>query len=154
MSYWSLLIYIAILQFLSSLWIKSRLEKSIEHEYSRKLEDYKFSLRRKAEAAKIAELFAKWIKYGGNERTLISDKEQQRNYYEELNRLSYELTLWVEDQVLIKKIARLLQRQDGHVTIEKIIVQIRKLILDKNGEDITEEDVTHWPKDFQDFHAN
>jgi hypothetical protein len=42
------------------MWLKSRLEKSIEHEYNRRLADYQRELRKRDRAAMIAELFAEW----------------------------------------------------------------------------------------------
>ena len=52
------LLGIAALQFLLGIWIKSRLETSIKSEYDKLLEDYRFDLKAREQAAKVAEYMA------------------------------------------------------------------------------------------------
>ena len=49
-------------------------------------EDYKFDILKRQQAEKIAELFAKWIKYGEGIKNLSLD--EKRDYFEKLNQLT------------------------------------------------------------------
>ena len=43
---------VGALQFLTGLWIKTRLESSIKHEYDRQLEEFRAEIRRREQAAR------------------------------------------------------------------------------------------------------
>ena len=49
---------IGIIQFLASKWLEGRLTQSIKHAYDRKLEEYRFEMRRREQAARVAKLLA------------------------------------------------------------------------------------------------
>src|SRR5258706_15215200 len=100
------------IQFLLANWIRTRLEQSIRHEYDKKLEDYRFSQVQRQKADMIATFFAKWIKYRGKERDFLDDKELI-NYYEELNKMSLEISLWINDGEILTDIMSRTQLKDG-----------------------------------------
>jgi hypothetical protein len=66
----SLTVLVGIFQFLSSMWLEARLKASIEHEYDRKLEDYRFEMRRREQAARVAKLLAMSFRPGVGEDVL------------------------------------------------------------------------------------
>ncbi len=137
-------IAIGILQFLLANWIKSRIEQSIQHEYDKKLEDYKFSQLQRQKAESIANLFAFWIKYRGNENTLLSKKEQFE-YYENLNRMSIELALWIKDVPLLNDIMTRLQNNPEAKSIHQLVGEVRKLILNDEKDTFDSNQVVLWP---------
>jgi hypothetical protein len=136
-------ILVIIVQFLLSNWIKSRLEKSIEHEYSKKIEDYRFSILQREQASKIASLLAKWAKYSAKEKTILKEKELY-DYYEELTRLSYEISLWINDEELVKKIMVRLENKEGAPQNKELLIKIREHILGKKTKQLKAENIIHW----------
>lgn len=139
-----LAILLGVIQFLLANWIRTRLEQSIQHEYAKKLEAYKFSQVERQKAEMIATFFAKWIKYRGKEREFLTDKELI-DYYEELNKLSFELTLWIKDEEVLNEIMNRTQLKDGVGDIFSIITRIRKLILDIKNDKFDYKNITNWP---------
>jgi hypothetical protein len=139
-----LVLLFGIIQFLLSNWIKSRLEKSIEHEYAKKLEDYKFTQLQRQKAEMIANFFAKWIKYRGKEREFLNDKELI-DYYEELNNMSLELCLWIKNEEVLNEIMARTQLKDGSGNIWSITGKVRKLILDIKDDSFDSNNITIWP---------
>lgn len=137
-------IVLGIIQFLLANWIKIRLEQSIQHEYDKKLEDYKFSQLERQKAEMIATFFAKWIKYRGKERDFLNDKELI-DYYEELNRMSLEITLWIKDEEVLNEIMSRTQLKDGVGDIFSITTKIRKLILNLKNDKFDYKNITNWP---------
>jgi hypothetical protein len=139
-----ILIGIGVLQFLLANWIKSRIEQSIRHEYDKKLEDYKFSQLQRQKAESIANLFAFWIKYRGNENTLLSKKDQFE-YYENLNRMSIELALWIKDVSLLNDIMTRLQNNPEAKSVHQLVGEVRKLILNDAEDTFDSNQVVLWP---------
>lgn len=134
---------LAVVQWLVSNWIAKRLEKSIQHEYDKKLEDYRFQQLRRQKAEVIACLFSRWIKYRGNEGEYL-EKDELINYYEELNRMSLEMCLWINDEKILVDIMSRLQNKVDAKDIRTLIGQIRKIVFDTNDNfDINE--IVIWP---------
>ncbi len=140
---------LCLVQWLLLKWIAARLEQSIRHEYEVKLEDYRFEqlLRQKAES--VAALFSRWIKYRGHELELLSTNELS-TYYEDLNRMSFELVLWVKDDALLNEIMHTLQLKEGATSDPRVLVgKIRRYIQnsDKNSSSTFDSNnITLWPK--------
>ena len=139
----SLASLLGIIQFLLANWIKARLEKSIQHEYDKKLEDYRFSILQREQAAKIATFFARWAKYSAREKTILNKKELH-DYYEELTRMSYELSLWIPDENLVKKIMSRLELKKGAPEVKTLLIEIREHILGKKTETLKAGEIIHW----------
>ena len=139
----SVVIFFGIIQWLLSVWIKSRLEKSIQHEYDKKLEDYKFSQLQRQKAELIALFFAKWIKFSGEEQYLLKNNELIE-YYEDLNRMSLEISLWIKDEKLLNSIMSLFKKQKKNTEdLRTLTGKVRKLIL--NCDDFDSQNIILWP---------
>lgn len=138
---------LGLIQWLLAKWIAARLEKSIQHEYDKKLEDYRFAQLQRQKAEVIARLFSKWAKYRGKEIEYLS-KDQLLDYYEELSRMSFELAMWVKDGNLLNDIMARLQNKEGAKDPRVLVGEIRKLILENNAKDIFDcQQITLWPTD-------
>ncbi len=125
-------------------WVKIRIDKSIQHEYDKKLEEYRFSQLQRQKAELVARFFARWIKYRGKEKEFLNP-DQLVDYYEDLNQMSFEITLWIKDVALLNNIMKRLQGVDQSESIHQLIGQVRKLILDTDdGFDYNQ--ITIWPK--------
>jgi hypothetical protein len=111
-------------------WIGARIEKSIQHAYDKQLEDYKFSRLKRQKAELIATLFSKWTKYYGRE-TIILSKQDLMSYYEDLNRMSLELSLWLEDERILNDVMNRLQNLAGAKELRDLVGDVRGFLLEK-----------------------
>ena len=110
-----------IVFFLLRTWIKTRLEASIKHEYDAKLEEFKFDIRKREQSALVADLFSKWIHVDENKMPNARD----------LNRLSFEMSLWLPDELAIEIGRRLRNLQDAKPP-QDLLVECRKIIQGKD----------------------
>ncbi|MGH7246236.1 MAG: hypothetical protein ACREGI_04870 [Candidatus Levyibacteriota bacterium] len=117
---------------------------AISYYFAQKIEDYKFSQAERQKAEMIATFFAKWIKYRGKERDFLNDKELI-DYYEELNKMSLEITLWIKDEKVLNEIMSRTQLKDGVGNIFLITTKIRKLILNLKDDKFDYKNITNWP---------
>lgn len=127
-SFWNasfLIVCIGVIQFLFSIWIKSRLENSIKSEYDRFLEDYKFDLKAREQAAKVAEYIALYYENSDN--------------FARMNQLSFELALWLPADIY-KSLGKALKKEEGEKNIFQILIDIRKIIL-RNPGDLTDKNI-------------
>jgi len=100
---------------------------------NKRLEDYRFLQLQRQKAEIIARFFSKWTKYQAQEKDFL-DKKDLIDYYEELNRMSLELSLWVPDKKILEDIMLRLENKESSEDIRTLIVKIRKMILgDKKG---------------------
>lgn len=130
--------------FLSQTWFAARIRESIKHEYDRNFETYRRSLNRTEKAEKIAQLLARWIKYGKTPESVL-DAKQLLDYKEELNRLSLELALWVEDEDLLLQVMNTLSHGHNASSIRDIIIRTRKLLLGVGPRQLHASDIVIWP---------
>jgi hypothetical protein len=106
-------ILIAVIQRLATMWLKTRLEASIRHEYDvalanlqhqyeHQMELFRFEQRRRERAAMIAELFSEWA--------------AEQPDFKRLNRLSFEASLWLPAEIVPQLAKRLCNAADakGH----------------------------------------
>lgn len=98
----------------------------------------------KEKAAVIAELFSKWIKYTDETISEIS-KEELSSYYEDLNRLSLEISLWIKDETLLNDIMNTLSG-DTSQDVQALIVRVRKMVLENNKDKFDPKKITLWYK--------
>lgn len=125
-------------------WIGARLDKSIQYEYDRHLEDYRDSRVRRQKAELVAELFSKWIKYYGRETVLLK-KEELIEYYETLNKLSLELSLWLEDEEIYKNIMSRLENSPDAKDLRELVGDVRTYLLEKDCESFKAQSIVLWP---------
>lgn len=131
---------IGLIQWLLSIWVKIRLEKSIQYEYDKKIQDYNFFLLQKEQAIKVATLLARWIEYGENPNKILNENEM-RDYFEELNKMTLELAIWIPDEEIAKKLMICLSHGVSAPNIRELIIDVRKLVLNKNNSLIKWEDI-------------
>lgn len=118
----------------------------ISYYFAEKTENYKFAQLQKQKAEVVAKLFSKWIKYSGKEKEHLDTKELSE-YYEELNKMSCEISLWIKDHKLLTDIMLRLQNNPGAKNIRKIIGDTRKFILENAKDEFNDQEITLWPKD-------
>ncbi len=123
----SVTVLVAIVRLLASKWIESRLTQSIKHEYDRKLEEYRFEMRRREQAARVARLFALSYRPGVAAH--------------EFNELAWELSLWLPAD-LVRELTRCLCRTDGAMNPKLLLIAIRKQ-LHSAADDLTAEQIVH-----------
>ena len=114
----STIVSVFVVNMLLKYWIKARLEQSIKHEYDKKIEEFKFEMRKREQSALVADLFSKWIH--------IKDEKNNPNA-RELNRLSFEMSLWLPDEVAIEINKRLKNLQDAKPAMD-LLIECRKVI--------------------------
>ena len=139
-----LIVLVPLVQWMLAIWIRARLEKSIQHEYDKKIEDYKFSQTKRQKAEIIAKLFARWIKYSGKEQNFL-DKKGLLDYYEELNQMSLELSLWIQDKRILNDIMATFNQVKESKDVRSLTGQIRKIILEDNEDSFNPQNIILWP---------
>lgn len=112
----STVVSVFVVNFLLKYWIKARLEQSIKHEYDKKLEELRFEIKKREQSSLIAELFSSW---------LIIKQDELRN--RQLNKLSFEMSLWLPDDIAFE-INKRLKNLGGAKRAEELIVECRKII--------------------------
>ena len=121
------------LQFLSSVWIKARLKSSIKHEYNKFLEEYKYDIKVREQAARVS-------KYLALARRL--KKESGEFDYERTNQLSWELAMWLPSDIY-KKMVKAITSPDKENNELTVVVEVRKLLLGDKAGDLTSDDIAH-----------
>jgi len=116
------------LQAVATMWLKSRLEKSIEYEYNKHLADYQRELRKRDRAAMIAELFAEWTSWP-------DDKTR-------LNQLTWEASLWLPSDI-VKALGQRLINAPGAPDPKSVLIAVRKHLWG-SADDVTEGDIIHF----------
>ncbi len=114
----STVVSVFVVNILIKYWVKARLEQSIKHEYDKKLEEYRFEMRKREQAAIIAELFSQWV--------IIKQKNDETRF-RELNRLSFEMSLWLPDEIAVE-INKGLKNLDTAKTPEVLLLDCREII--------------------------
>lgn len=135
---------LGVIQWLLSLWIKSRIEESIKQEYNKQLEEYKFLISKRDKVANIASFFSLWIKYRGNGEKWLDEKERI-DYYKELTQMSFELALWIDDEDLLRDIMKRLKNEDGSENTVNLLLKAKTLISNNKNSTLKAGDITLWP---------
>lgn len=121
------------LQFLSSIWIKSRLEGSIKHEYDRLLEEYKYEIEIRKQAARVSEYLAL-------ARRLKADSGDPD--FEKANQLSWELAMWLPADIY-RSMTKAIVNPSLSVNPLTVSVEVRRLLLGGKAGDLKPEDIAH-----------
>ena len=129
---------LAILQFLLSIWIKSRLESSIKHEYDKLVEEYRYDIKTREQASKIAEYLSI---IEGKRLDPTSEFDFRR-----ANKLAWELLLWLPENLYLELKETLDPKNtDIKKNTFKVLLKIREH-LRKEKTIITDNDVFfHFP---------
>ena len=110
------------------MWLKARLEKSIEHEYNKRLADYQRELSKRDRAAMVAELFAEWT---------ASPVDKKR-----LNQLTWEASLWLPSHI-VKALGKQLTYAREAPDPKSVLIAVRKHLWG-SSDDVTEGDIIHF----------
>jgi hypothetical protein len=120
---------VGALQALVSWLLKAQLESSLKHHYDRRLEDLKFDIRKREQAARIAELLAEWASKPSDTRRL--------------NQLCWEASLWLPESVA-RDLARTFLYQAGAKSTQELLIEVRKII--NGGSDgLRSDEIIHFP---------
>jgi hypothetical protein len=119
MTYGAVLGWMALLQALAIFIIKLVLENTV-----------KFEFRKREQAALVASLFAEWI-----------DNPKDRK---ELNRLTWEATLWLPDE-LARAVNKRLNNAPDAKNMKVILVEVKGLIQGRKSK-LDPEVIVHFPK--------
>jgi hypothetical protein len=130
-----LFIALAFVQFLLAIWIKFRLEASIKAEKDRLLEEFKYQMRAKEQAAKVAEYFSYYFRL----RETSSDEEYRR-----VNQLGWELALWLPTDVY-REVSRAVRLNSDEHNILSSLIAVRKLLKSQPGDLSPNELFSHAP---------
>jgi hypothetical protein len=104
---------IVILQVLGLKWLEIRLKSSIDAEYAKTLELFRYELRQREQSAIVAELIAEW-------GAMPSDRKR-------LNQLVMQASLWLPED-LARELNRTLNYAKGHKSAKEVLILIRHLI--------------------------
>ena len=113
----------------------------INHRFNERLEDYRYSQLQKQKSEILAQLLAKWGKYRGGESSILKERELY-DYYEELNRMSYLLVLWIKDEELLGDIMEAFDK--GGEDIRPLLRNARKYVLGLEDA-TTPKKISAWP---------
>ena len=113
--------------------------------FAEKTENYKFELLKQEQASKIADLFAYWIKYDDSTFKELDD-ESQKDYYHNLNKLSWELAIWISDESVVKEIMFRLGNDKKAKDIRILILEARKLLQKKENKYLKPKDIVYFSK--------
>ncbi|MFN7564583.1 MAG: hypothetical protein ACK5TH_22615 [Prosthecobacter sp.] len=119
---WIGILILGALQFLIGLWIKARLEGSIKHEYDKLSEEYKYDIKVREQAAKVAAFLAK--------------SEDPKSTPSELNQLSWELSLWLPVEIY-HQLAQTMCNPHGLKEIKEVLIAVRKFLLRDPNDKLT-----------------
>jgi hypothetical protein len=115
-----------VIQFVLAKWIEGR----ISNRFAKFLEDYKYDIKVREQAAKIADFFAEW--------TLGAEADKAK-----LNRYSMELSLWLPYE-LYSRFARCVTYQPGAPIYKDILIDIRKHLLKTEAGEMKAGDIVHF----------
>ena len=111
----------------------------ISYYFSEKTEKYKFEMLKREQAGKVAELFAFWLRCDDEVLNKFS-QEERMNHCEKLNKITWELSIWIPDERIVKNIMDKLShksRQD----IKEIILDIREQMQGQKSKELKWEDI-------------
>jgi hypothetical protein len=124
----------AILAWLLSKWLGVRIESSIKYEYDRLKADRENDLKRRERAQLIAELLAEWLATGNGAPMTQAQRTK-------LNRLSFECTLWLPEDVA-KELSRVLQHDPQAPNRFDLLLKVRALLSGPHS--LTVKHITQW----------
>lgn len=128
-----IIIGIGIIQFLLAQWTKSRIDASIKAEYAKILEDYRFDIKTREQAIKVAEYMS--IARNLKESSLDED-------YRKANQLAWELAMWLPTDVY-KKLGQALSSPNKEINPLSVSIEIRKMLLKDKAGDLTQDNIIH-----------
>lgn len=126
---------VGVLQFLTGLWLDSRLKASIKAEYDKQLEEYRYTIKVREQAAKAAEYLALAWRLKDDDDSAI---------YRKVNQLGWELALWLPDNVY-KEMVHAIAAPTQERNVLTTLIAIRRLLLKDPGTLIADNIAMHAP---------
>jgi len=124
-------VLLAAIQFLIGIWIKARIEGSIKHSYDQNLEEIRFQMKVREQAAKVAEYMEK-------ARNLGLDSSAQE--FQRANQLAWELAMWLPADIY-KLMAQSLVNRSKQNTELHVLIAVRQLLLGNKAGDLTSDNI-------------
>lgn len=124
---------IALIQWGLAEWIKSRVQNSIKHEYDRSLEEFKYDIKVREQAAKVAE-------YMATARDLKASDPQSE--YQKVNKLAWELGMWLPSETYMKLAESIANPTKTNNPLEMVIA-VRKILLKEKAGDLKSDNILH-----------
>ena len=121
---------IAIIQFIAATWLKSRLDASIKAENDRLMEDYKYEMRSREQASKVAEYFSYHFRL---------KPESSEADYRRVNQLGWELALWLPEDIY-RHVTKAAATNSPEHNIFSALISVRSLLLKEPG-NLTQDDI-------------
>jgi hypothetical protein len=122
------LLGLAVVQILVSLWFKTRLESSIKHSYDKLLKQYESQVKIREQAARVAEFLA----------LAFSPTIEPMRF----NQLAWELSLWLPAP-LVCDISRCLAGEKDAKTPKEILIEVRRILLQAPNDTLRPENLLH-----------
>jgi hypothetical protein len=110
--------------------------------FSKKTEAYKFELIKREQAVKVAELFAFWLTCD-DESLAKYTPEDRIKHCEKLNKMVWELAIWIPDECIVKDIMDKLSHKSPK-DIKDIIISMREQIQGHKNEKLKSEDIVNF----------
>lgn len=120
--------------------LKSKIENSVKYKYDKKFEAFKHEFDKKLEDYKIQNVQRQ-------KAEMFLTSEDQVEYFEELNKMSLQVSYWIEDVELLNEIMdRLSNATDKDLRV--INAEVRKYILNNPDDKFESNKIVLWhPKD-------
>lgn len=114
---------------------------------NKKLEDYRHQLKLRQKSAIISDFFALWGKYRGKEGDIFEDDNQALyDYFENLNKMSYQIAVSIENPVLIDKTMKhFLDKDSSGTDIPELLNQYRRELHGNDAESFN--NLAIWPNE-------
>jgi hypothetical protein len=126
---WTLAGFAAI-QFVLGAWFKSRLDASIKAEKDQLMEEYKYQIKAREQASKVAEYFSYYFR-------LKPDSSEAD--YRKANQLAWELALWLPEEIY-RDVTRAASSSNAENNIFSALLSVRGLLLKEPG-NLTQDDI-------------
>ena len=123
-----LVIVLSLVQGVIALALKTYIEKSVAHEFDKRIEDYRTEIRQRERAAMIAELIAEW--------------DSRPEDVKKLNQLVLEASLWLPEHEA-RELGRILTYNDQAKLPKELVIDIRRILQGKE-DGLTAADLVHF----------
>lgn len=126
-------VLLAALQFLLSLWISERFKASLQKEHSNFLENLKWEMKAREQAARVAEYLALV-------RCLKEDSPDTD--YIKANQFSWELAMWLPEEIYKKMTHAIVNPSKANNELTTVLA-VRSLLLQKKAGNLIAENIAH-----------
>lgn len=126
-----------VLAWLLGKWVGARIDSSIKAEYDRLKLQEEIDQRRREKAQLVAELLAEWM-------STPLDGAMSPEQRKQINRLSFEATLWLPEEIAID-LSKVLQHDPSAGNQFDLLLRVRSILSGQHN--LTVRHVTQWARD-------